>query len=114
MMEARCTLLGQRVEQVSHEAQYQMERPARMRCHWPSCNKRTTRLGGCSMKVAMGQPAEHLPHWKQRRTDVPDNDSTLRTKLTSIVSCEMIIFFFFTIQSCPVLAERNSDDKKQK
>jgi uncharacterized protein with PQ loop repeat len=49
------------------------------------------------MKVAMGQPAEHLPHWKQRRTDVPDNDSTLRTKSTSIVSCEMIIFFFFTM-----------------
>jgi hypothetical protein len=54
-------------------------------------------LGGCSIKVAMGQPAEHLPHWKQRRTDVPERASTLRTKSTSIVSCEMIIFFFFTI-----------------
>jgi len=91
--------LGQRVEQVSQEAQYQMERPARIRCHWPSCSRRTTRLGGCSMKVAMGQPAEHLPHWKQRRTEVPDRASTLRTKSTSIVSCEMIIFFFFTIGS---------------
>jgi hypothetical protein len=48
------------------------------------------------MNVAMGQPAEHLPHWKHRRTDVPDKASTLRTKFTSIVSCEMTIFFFFT------------------
>jgi hypothetical protein len=37
-----------------------------------------------------------LPHWKQRRTDVPDNASTLRTKLTSMVSDERSIFFFFT------------------
>jgi hypothetical protein len=48
------------------------------------------------MKVAIGQPAEHFPHWKQRRTEVPERASTLRTKSTSIVSCEMIIFFFFT------------------
>jgi hypothetical protein len=48
------------------------------------------------MKVAMGQPAEHLPHWKQRRTDVPERVSTLRTKSTSIVSVERSIFFFFT------------------
>jgi hypothetical protein len=66
------------------------------------------------MKVAMGQPAEHLPHWKQRRTDVPDKASTLRTKLKSIVSCEMTIFFLFTIQSCPFMAERNSHNKEQK
>jgi len=48
------------------------------------------------MKVAIGQPAEHLPHWKQRRTDVSDSASTLRTKSMSIVSCEITIFFFFT------------------
>jgi hypothetical protein len=93
--------LGQRVEQVSQEAQYQMDRPARMRCHWPNCSNRTTRLGGCSIKVAIGQPAEHLPHWKQRRTEVPERASTLRTKSTSIVSWEMIIFFFFTL-SVPI------------
>src|SRR6185369_12688498 len=103
MMEARCTLLGQRVEQVSQEAQYQMERPARMRCHWPSCSRRTTRLGGCSMKVAMGQPAEHLPHWKQRRTEVPERASTLRTKSMSMVSAERSILIFFTMYSYPLL-----------
>src|SRR6185369_17728310 len=101
MIEARCTLLGQRVEQVSQEAQYQMERPSRMRRHWPSCNRRTTRLGGCSMKVAMGQPAEHLPHWKQRRTEVPERASTLRTKLMSMVSAERSIFICFTMYSYP-------------
>src|SRR5512137_1925476 len=102
MIEARWTLLGQRVEQVSQEAQYQMERPARTRCHCPSCSRRTPRLAGCSMKVAMGQPAEHLPHWKQRRTDVPDSASTLRTTSSSMVFWEMIIFFFFTLlYSCP-------------
>ena len=36
----------------------------------------------------MGQPAEHFPHWKQRRTDVSESASTLRTKSMSIVSCE--------------------------
>src|SRR5512141_1707437 len=95
MMAARSTLLGQRVVQVSQEAQYQMERPASTRSYWPSCKRRTIRLGGCSMKVRIGQPAEHLPHWKQRRTEVSDSASTLRTKSTSIVSCERIIFFLF-------------------
>jgi len=50
-MEARCTLLGQRVEQVSQEAQYQMERPARIRCHCPSWRSLTILFGGCSMNV---------------------------------------------------------------
>ena len=31
------------------------------------------------MKVAIGQPAEHLPHWKQRRTEVPERASTFRS-----------------------------------
>ena len=96
MIAARSTLLGQRVEQVSQEAQYQMERPARTRSYWPSCSRRTIRLGGCSMKVRIGQPAEHLPHWKQRRTELPERASTFRTKSRFIVSWEMIIFFFFT------------------
>jgi hypothetical protein len=48
------------------------------------------------MKVAIGHPAEHLPHWKQRRTELPDSASTLRTMAISMVSWEMSIFFFFT------------------
>src|SRR5512139_199380 len=95
MMAARSTLLGQRVEQVSQEAQYQMERPASTRSYWPSCSRRTMRLGGCSMKVRMGQPAEHLPHWKQRRTEVPDSFSTLCTKSRFIVRAERVILVFF-------------------
>jgi hypothetical protein len=47
------------------------------------------------MKVAMGQPAEHLPHWKQRRTEVPESCSTFLTMSISMVSCEISIFFFF-------------------
>src|SRR5512142_3250341 len=97
MMEARSTLLGQRVEQVSQEAQYQMERPARTRSYWPSCRSRTIRFGGCSMKERIGQPAEHLPHWKQRRTELPDSFSTFFTKSRFIVSVERVIFEFFMI-----------------
>src|ERR671931_83898 len=96
MIEARSTLLGQRVEQVSHEAQYQMERPASTRSYCPSCRKRTIRFGGCSMKERMGQPAEHLPHWKQRRTELPDRASTFRTKPRFIVSVESCILECFT------------------
>src|SRR5664279_1289137 len=101
MIEARWTLLGQRLEQVSQEAQYHMERPSRIRCDCPSCSRRTIRLGGFSIKVAIGQPAEHLPHCIQLRTEVPASVSTLRTKAASIVVCESTIFFFFT--SCTYL-----------
>src|SRR5512140_125915 len=95
MMAARSTLLGQRVEQVSQEAQYQMERPARTRSYWPSWSRRTILLGGCSMKVRIGQPAEHLPHWKQRRTELSESFSTFLTKSMFIVSAERVIFEFF-------------------
>src|SRR6266542_4307435 len=96
MMSARSTLLGQREEQVSHEAQYQMLRPASTRSYCPSCNSRTIRFGGCSMKFRIGHPAEHLPHWKQRRTELPDSASTFRTKPRFIVSVERCIFACFT------------------
>src|SRR5512144_3264530 len=95
MMAARSTLLGHRVEQVSHEAQYQMLRPARTRSYCPSCKSRTIRFGGCSMKVRIGQPAEHLPHWKQRRTELPDSASTFRTNPRFIVSVESCILVCF-------------------
>src|SRR5512138_3208775 len=91
MMAARSTLLGQRVEQVSQEAQYQMLRPARTRSYWPSCKRRTIRLGGCSMKVRIGHPAEHFPHWKQRRTELSESFSTFLTKSRFIVSAESVI-----------------------
>src|SRR5512141_2627416 len=94
MMAARSTLLGQRVVQVSQEAQYQMERPASTRSYWPSCKRRTIRFGGCSMNVRIGQPAEHLPHWKQRRTELPDNASTFFTNPRFMVSRESSIFAF--------------------
>src|SRR5512145_1056348 len=95
MIAARSTLFGQRVEQVSQEAQNQMERPASTRSYWPSCSRRTTRLGGCSMKERIGQPAEHLPHWKQRRTEVPESFSTLRTKSRFMVRADRVILVFF-------------------
>src|SRR5512136_951543 len=100
MMPARSTLFGQRVVQVSQEAQYQMERPARTRCPCPSCSSRTIRLGGCSMNADIGQPAEHLPHWKQRRTELPESCSTFLTKSRFIVSWERVILEFF-ISSLP-------------
>src|SRR5690348_8902425 len=107
MMAARSTLLGQRALQVSQEAQYQIERPARTRSHWPSCRSRTIRFGGCSMKADMGHPAEHLPHWKQRRTELPERDSTFLTKPTFIVSLERCINLFFTanLARCDLLQE---------
>jgi hypothetical protein len=48
------------------------------------------------MKLDMGQPAEHLPHWKQRRTEVPERDSTCFTKPAFMVSLERYINLFFT------------------
>jgi len=48
------------------------------------------------MKERIGQPAEHLPHWKQRRTELPDRLSTFLTKSSFIVSVESCILVFFT------------------
>src|SRR5512146_493978 len=96
MIAARSTLLGQRVEQVSHEAQYQMERPASTRSYWPSCRSRTIRFGGCSIKLRIGHPAEHLPHWKQRLTELPESASTFRTNPRFMVSVESCILACFT------------------
>src|SRR5512144_1168527 len=95
MIPARSTLFGQRVVQVSQEAQYQMLRPASTRSYCPSCNSRTIRFGGCSMKLRIGHPAEHFPHWKHRRTELPDNASTFRTKPRFMVSVESCILVFF-------------------
>src|SRR5690242_18274897 len=95
MMAARSTLLGKRVLQVSHEAQYQMLRPARIRSYCPSCRRRMIRLGWCSMKLRIRQPAEHLPHWKQRDTREPLKDSTFFTNARFIVSWERVILVFF-------------------
>jgi len=47
------------------------------------------------MKFRIGHPAEHLPHWKQRRTELPDRASTFRTKPRFIVSVERCIFVCF-------------------
>jgi hypothetical protein len=47
------------------------------------------------MKERIGHPAEHLPHWKQRRTEVPDSFSTLCTKSRFIVCAERVILVFF-------------------
>jgi len=47
------------------------------------------------MKERIGQPAEHLPHWKQRRTEVPESFSTLCTKSMFIVRAERVILVFF-------------------
>ena len=104
MMAARSTLLGQRVEQVSQEAQYQMLRPASTRSHWPSWISRTIRFGGWSMNDRMGQPAEHLPHWKQRRTELPDNASTFLMNPTFIVSCDssILVFLMFFMRTVSV------------
>src|SRR3954464_11267678 len=102
MMEARSTLLGHLVEQVSHEAQYQMLRPASTRSNCPSCRSRTIRLGGCSIKERIGHPAEHFPHWKHRRTELPDKASTFRTNPTFIVSRDSGIFWCFTSIPSPV------------
>src|SRR4051794_19993306 len=99
MMEARSTLLGQRVEQVSHEAQYQIDLPPRTRSNCPSCRSRTIRFGGCSMKERIGQPAEHFPHWKHRRTDDPDRASTFFTKPAFIVSRDSGIFRFLLLRA---------------
>src|SRR5512139_3957107 len=96
MIEARSTLFGHRVEQVSHEAQYQMLRPASTRSYCPSCKSRTIRFGGCSMNERIGHPAEHLPHWKQRRTELPLRASTFFTNPRFIVSWDNVIFEFFT------------------
>jgi hypothetical protein len=48
------------------------------------------------MKVRIGQPAEHLPHWKQRLTEVPERASTFLTKPRFMVSVESVIFECFT------------------
>jgi hypothetical protein len=64
------------------------------------------------MNVRIGQPAEHLPHWKHRRTELPDKASTFFTKPRFMVSRESNIFAFlippgdlaFTVRSpCYVL-----------
>jgi hypothetical protein len=47
------------------------------------------------MKERIGHPAEHLPHWKQRRTELSDNASTFRTNPRFIVSVERYIFVCF-------------------
>jgi hypothetical protein len=47
------------------------------------------------MKERIGQPAEHLPHWKQRRTDVPESFSTLWTKSRFMVRADSVILVFF-------------------
>jgi hypothetical protein len=47
------------------------------------------------MKERIGQPAEHFPHWKQRRTEVPERVSTLRTKSRFMVRAESVILVFF-------------------
>jgi hypothetical protein len=51
------------------------------------------------MKERIGQPAEHLPHWKQRRTELPDSFSTFLTKSRFIVSVERVILEFFIATS---------------
>ena len=51
------------------------------------------------MKERIGQPAEHLPHWKQRRTDVPDNFSTLWTKSRFMVRADSDILVVITSYS---------------
>ena len=63
MTPAQSTNLGQRVEQVMHETHFQM---ASLRMAWsirPNCTRRINWLGIRSICSAMGQPAEHLPHW---------------------------------------------------
>jgi hypothetical protein len=65
---------------------------------------RTIRLGGCSMKERMGHPAEHLPHWKQRRTELPDSASTFLMNPTFIVSCDnsILVFLMFFMRTVSV------------
>jgi hypothetical protein len=48
------------------------------------------------MNERIGQPAEHLPHWKQRRTELPDKASTFFTNPRFIVSWDRVILEFFT------------------
>jgi hypothetical protein len=48
------------------------------------------------MKLRIGHPAEHLPHWKQRLTELPDSASTFRTNPRFIVSVESCILACFT------------------
>jgi len=62
MTAAGPTPLGQRVEQVWQDAQYQMERSANTCSTFFNCSNLMVRFGGCSMKLHIGQPAEHLPH----------------------------------------------------
>ena len=60
---AICTPLGQRVLQVRQDTHIQIAFEVRSSSFSPSCAKRMIWLGRMSMYFAMGQPAEHLPHW---------------------------------------------------
>jgi hypothetical protein len=55
------------------------------------------------MKERMGQPAEHLPHWKQRRTELSESFSTFLTKSRFIVSVERVILAFLFLFMQPLL-----------
>jgi len=69
------------------------------------------RFGGCSMKLRIGHPAEHLPHWKQRDTFDPERVSTFLTNPRFIVSCErgiLVCFIFIYILTYPGGAKRLS------
>jgi len=59
------------------------------------------------MKLRIGHPAEHLPHWKQRDTFDPERASTFLTNPRFIVSCErgILVCFIETPFSAPLLEE---------
>ena len=60
---AQSTDLGHRVEQVMQETHCQMASARIAFSTRPSCTSRITWFGSTSMCWAIGQPAEHLPHW---------------------------------------------------
>jgi hypothetical protein len=62
MTAAQSTDFGQRVVQVRQETQSQAARLLAAFSISPRCTSRMSRFGSKSMRSAMGQPAEHLPH----------------------------------------------------
>ena len=63
--------IGQRVVQASHEAHSQIACEPSTSASAPRWTSRITWLGSRSMSGPIGQPVEHLWHWKQALTGVP-------------------------------------------
>ena len=72
--------IGQRAEQVSHEAHIQTRSLSSSSLPAPRCSCRMISEGRDLVSLATGQPLEHFLHWKQTLRSTPDNSSTASFK----------------------------------